>query len=548
MNPLASAKCARRVLMALAAVSALLFAVACGSSNNKITTNNQGFSNTSLNGTYVFSSTGADTTNGVLLAFAGEFTANGSANSPSIAAGGMIDINSFAYGQLSTAITGGSYSVNNDGTGQVTLNFSGGSITLAFVLIAQAAGPTGAPSAHGLISEFDGNGTGSGTLDLQTAGSLTGSYTFGLSGESLVGNNVFPLAMIGTFAYNSATGGITGLSDINNNGGVPGGTTGLTFSNSSITSGSPGNAIFSSYNSSNSLVATYNFHVYMVDPTHLKFIETDAAPILAGDAFTQQTSTLNGVYAYTMASEDSGGFPLAMGGFVTAGSGNQLTSGLEDYNDSGLTPPVNQLTNLSGNFTTPSGGRSLVTIAGFYNGTAGSGITLAAYPSASGVELLEVDGLGITGGMAIAQGSVSSSTVGGSAYAFNLSGFNLTNAWEVDDIAEFASVSSSYTGAEYVNSGGTSGGSTSFDPTFTADTSITGHGTATLPSSSNPSAFYYYLADSGSTALVLETDTNQVGLGGFELQTSTAVDATSAMVSAQHRVMIPRGAAAKRKK
>ena len=63
MNPLASAKCAQRLLMALAAASALMFLAACSSSSST-SVNKQGFSNTSLSGTYVFSSQGFDSANG----------------------------------------------------------------------------------------------------------------------------------------------------------------------------------------------------------------------------------------------------------------------------------------------------------------------------------------------------------------------------------------------------------------------------------------------------------------------------------------------------
>ena len=54
MNPLASTKCAARLLMALAAVSGLFLTAGC-SSSNKVSTNSEGFTNASLTGTYVFS-------------------------------------------------------------------------------------------------------------------------------------------------------------------------------------------------------------------------------------------------------------------------------------------------------------------------------------------------------------------------------------------------------------------------------------------------------------------------------------------------------------
>ena len=60
MNPLASTKCAGRLLMALAAISSILFAAGCGSSSSLTTPNPVGFNNGSLNGTYVISISGTD--------------------------------------------------------------------------------------------------------------------------------------------------------------------------------------------------------------------------------------------------------------------------------------------------------------------------------------------------------------------------------------------------------------------------------------------------------------------------------------------------------
>src|ERR1019366_9231483 len=57
MNPLASSKCARRLLMALAAISGIFITAGCGSSGS-IQSLGGGFSNSSLKGQYVISQTG----------------------------------------------------------------------------------------------------------------------------------------------------------------------------------------------------------------------------------------------------------------------------------------------------------------------------------------------------------------------------------------------------------------------------------------------------------------------------------------------------------
>ena len=80
------------------------------------------------------------------------------------------------------AVTGGSYTITSDGRGKATLSAAnpfGNSMTLDFVLSSKE---------HGLVTEFDGNGSGSGTLDLQSAvtqAQLAGSYAFTLSGIDL---------------------------------------------------------------------------------------------------------------------------------------------------------------------------------------------------------------------------------------------------------------------------------------------------------------------------------------------------------------------------
>lgn len=515
MNSLVSTLHVRRVLLSLATAASLFLTAGCGSSS-PAKTNPVGFGNGSLSGTYVFSSTGVDSS-GVFLAVAGTFAANGTGGNSSITTG-MIDINGFDFTPISTPITGGSYIVRSDGRGKVTLNCNciSNSITLDFVLTAPAGGPSGA-STHGLITEFDGNGTGSGTLDMQNTGSLQGAYSFGFAGASVSGQNLLPLAMAGTFTPSEGT--ITaGLTDINANGNVLGGLPGLTLTGT-VTAGSPGTATFNAYNSLDQLVATYNFDVYMIDPTHLKFIETDLNQILAGDAFTQQNSIPNGVYAYTAQGIDGTGFPLAMGGFFSSDGSSVIGAGLEDYNDAGS---VNELTGITGSFTPFAGGRTEISLSGFYNGNSAiQTATFAAYPSSGGIELLEIDAnFGVTGGFALPQGATT--TIAATDYALNLTAINGSSQtlFEEDDIAEFAVTANNYTGVEDINDEGSTSPPVTFNGTLTADTNVGGHGSGT--STSGQFNFNYFVANNGATALILETDNLQLGIGAFESQNTSA--------------------------
>jgi hypothetical protein len=159
MNPLASTKCAGRLLMALAAMTSILLIASCGSGGSPTRPNQVGFSESNLNGTYVFSSAGSDNA-GYPLNLAGTLVANGSGS----ITGGTIDVVDPALttipSPVAQAITG-SYNVSTDGRGQATLTSTAyGTFVLDFVLTS---------TSHGLVTEFDSNGTSSGTIDLQTA-------------------------------------------------------------------------------------------------------------------------------------------------------------------------------------------------------------------------------------------------------------------------------------------------------------------------------------------------------------------------------------------
>ena len=93
MNSLASlkcgfSKCAVRLSQASWPITGLFLITGCGTAAAWSPPNNQGYSNGNLSGTYVFSSTGVDST-WRFLAVAGVFTADGSGT----LSGGNIDVN-----------------------------------------------------------------------------------------------------------------------------------------------------------------------------------------------------------------------------------------------------------------------------------------------------------------------------------------------------------------------------------------------------------------------------------------------------------------------
>ena len=506
-----------------ATISAFLLVLltACGSSYNAPHPPPGGsFSNSDLKGTYVFSVAGSDSSGG-FIAIAGTFTADGNGN----ITGGTIDVNEPLVGAPATGLTvsGGGYSVATDGRGGyrsgggLTLTVGTSSIGFDFVLTS---------SQGGMITEFDGGGSGSGTFALQssvTQSAITGPWAFNLTGTAGFGTSLcgavsptgsvsIPFATAGAVTL-AADGSVTaGIEDFNENCVSIGGTSGLTITSGSVSLATvPGTATFTASNSQ-----AYTYDVYPVDATHLKLIESDTSSFaVAGDMFTQTTSipTAN---IYTLAGFD----PLTDGPFSAAGildtDGSTVTGGTEDINDAGT---AQEVTSFGGSYTPLTGGRSLLTLnGGFINGgglQACLSCQFAVYPTTGGLQILEVDNAGMTGGIAYTQSATSIASSQG--YGLNLTGSNASS--EEDDIAEFTNNSGTLTGLIDYNDQGVLNGDQVLHGTYAADTTISGRGTITW----GTYQLTTYVVDNATTVFV-ETDANQVGLGSFAEQTVPTVE------------------------
>jgi len=478
----------RNGFVLLLALFALTFLVACGGSSPKaVPPPSGGFTASDLNGTYVFSSTGLDSS-GAFLAIAGTFVANGNGG----ITGGTMDIvdpSVTPASPVAQAIPSGSYTIGQDGRGQAKL----GAVTLDFALTS---------SSHGLVTEFDGLGSGSGTIDLQSAVTLTqlaGSYAFSLAG---VDGSLNPTATMGSFTL-GATGNITtGVQDFNDDG-FP--FLANIISPGTLTLGTGTGPASTTLTTTGALPVSLAFDVYPIDATHMKFIETDYVQFLAGDAFTQVGASIpSGPMVFTAAGLDSNG-PVAMGGLMTSDGTGGFTGGLEDVNDAGTLSPA-QLA-FSGALGGAVGGRVIVNLSGFT-----PAIQWVIYPINGGILMLETDSLAITAGTAYAQtGQTIQASQG---YGLNLSGSN-SGGFEEDDIAEFTTTSTSFSGLVDLNDQGSLTSDKALTGTYAPDSPATGRGSA----STNFFTYEYYVA-SGSTVLLLESDTNQVGVGTMELQTT----------------------------
>ncbi len=521
MNPLASTKYTGRLFMAMAVISSILFAAGCGSNNSVVVVPppNGGFSNSNLSGTYVFSTSGSDSNNEVFLALAGTFVADGKGG---IASGTMdvVDPEYTALSPVAQPITG-SYGVGVDGRGQAKLTSTGyGTFVLDFVLTSVSNGV----ASHGLASEFDGHGTGSGTIDLQTPitslSQLQGPYAFTLAGDDASGN-FYPDFTVGAFTLDQ-NGDITaGVQDFNDfrfpylQLTIPATTAALTLG----TGTGPGKLALTT-----GTFGTLNFDFYPVDATHLKLIETDTAPVLAGDVFTQTGASIpTGPMVFTLGGLDSNSNPVFVGGVVTSGGQGDFTAGLEDANDDGTLSPA-QLSfsgNLDAAESGPTGSRTVVNTAGFYPYNTNGVGQWVIYPSSGGLLILESDSTAMTTGAAFAQ--TSTTLAASEGYGFNLSAINLNNGlgdYEEDDIAEFTTTASGFTGTVDINDQGIQGGTQGLTGTYPIPIDSTGRGGVST------SVFnYYFYVVNPTTFLLLETDANQVGAGAFEEQGSPSSQA-----------------------
>lgn len=483
------------------------------------------FSDATLDGTYVVSFSGTDTSGGYesFFAVAGTITANGAG----AIASGTLDLIDPGLGSVfgagytfSRLPVSGSYSVTGDGRGNgtlaMTINGNPVSIGLDFVLTS---------ASHGLISRFDSGGSGSGTLDVAggvSQGELVGSYAFGLDGVDSTVQNYLSAAGAVTL---DANGNITsGVQDFSDNGDAAN-LQALSLQGN-VTAGAPGTAQLTT---GAAAFGTLHFDVWPIDPTHLKLIETDSTAFLAGDAYvsTGHTGFPAGQLVFTLSGEDTEQGQFASGGVLTSDGTSQVTAGLEQVNDEG---ELAESPSVTGSFTS-SGPRTSLTLDGIYNGylegnspLAGN-YTFAAYPFEDGVVLLETDGgagtsLGISGGDAFVQSATSLSSAAG--YALNLSGANSDG--EADLIAQFTTSGSTMSGIYDANNLGLLVLDASLGPNAAYSAGASGTGAAQFPQLQTTGNSYigaldftYYPVDD-SSAIFLETDSGQTATGVLLLQ------------------------------
>lgn len=466
------------------------------------------FSNASLcnHCKYVFSYAGEDATNGFFLASAGNLLTDGNGN---IVGDGhsFVDLSEGA-GDTMANVTGGNYTIGPDGRGTMNVITSQGTFTLQVSVISPQ---------QALVVRFDALATGSGTMDLANvadfSGIADGNYAFGVSG---VDSGGFSMAIAGRFLSSGGTFPLNNaIQDANDAGTVTQADATLHGNVVSFDSASGRGTL--EFQSTAVKPSTLTFAFYIVDDTHLKLVEIDQVPVLAGDAFSApaiitNASLQSGNYAFTLGGA-SGGGPFAAGGvFKSSGTGT-IGGGDFDTVVNGAARAGSIASTSTYSVTPASSNRlSMSMIVG--NTTLQFGV----YPTSNGTaELVEVDANFVSGGLASAQ---SATTTPQGSFSFNLTG--VSGNLEQDFVGTIATTGANSLGGYLdVNVTGSIFGNTPLatNSVINAPDSF-GRGTTTLfttpPTSATIGLTYYTI--SNSQALVLEVDGSATTVGTLAKQ------------------------------
>ncbi|MHB8404385.1 MAG: hypothetical protein ACYDCJ_03075 [Gammaproteobacteria bacterium] len=298
-----------------------------------------GFSNTSLNGQYVFTfdeiNSGAETgaVGLVTLDGAGDVTGTEDLNGPS--------------GVFNAVSVAGNYSVSGNGQGTLTLDGgSAGTLSLTLSLVVGAA--------EGILTDNTAGRVGGGDLypvtgSVSSLSNVNGNYAISLgSGPVASSNNSIGLLSL-------SGGSITsGSLDENNNGNY--------LQNNSIS----GSYTVGSGNRGTLTLTigaqTSDYVFYAVSPDQLQLIGTDAGTISSGNLDTQTSQAVAaGAYVFQLTGAGTGQMPDAFLASVTLGSSSPTggAATLTMYeNDNGNY----QSTIGSSTYTVDTSGRGLMTI------------------------------------------------------------------------------------------------------------------------------------------------------------------------------------------
>jgi hypothetical protein len=478
-----------------------------------------GFTLSSLSGHYAFSMSGMDPSTGAYFVRTGSFVADGAGN---ISSGleDAVDLGT-AVNQVTLS---GKYNVLANGRGTIVLTDSSGD-TLDWTMELQS-------SSQGLLVETDGNFASSGSFNLQNindflATSITGNYVFDISGVNLAGVNVTNISIVGNIAANGGgtiTGGVIDTNDFNNG----------PISAITLTPGSyqldP--TYGTTYGRGTATFSGRNFAFYIVDVTHIKFIEEDSTGLegTSGDGLMQRgaipttTAAFTGNFVYLVGGASTLGADASVARFTVSNPGT-IGNISFDENNSGKVAHIAQGSNISNatyaiDTANAGSGRGTFTFTDSTGGT--FSYVFYLYSPTSGV-IQDVSSNVVADGTLLGQFG-SPFTLAGLAggYVYNWNGVNVSSSNEEDFIGQFALTSASTNNISGVLDGTVIGASAGnlypmigTQGTLTIATDSTTNNTLQIVAGSPLSSTFHsvaYIADS-NTILILDTDETQVLAG-----------------------------------
>ncbi len=471
---------------------------------------------------------GMDPSDGAYFARIGSFVADGAGNISS-AVEDVVDLGSSVNQDTLT----GKYNVLANGRGTIVLSDPSSNV-LDLTMDLQS-------TTQGLLVETDRNFASSGSFNLQNTAdflttSVSGNYVYDFSGVSTAGTNVTSISLIGYIAPNGSQVISTGVFDTNdaNNGHI---------GPSTISAGTY--QLDPTYGTTNGRgIASFggaSFAFYIVDSTHLKFIEEDPNELVgsSGDALLQSgtipttNAGFTGSFAYLVggSSTMTQGAYAAAARFSVTGTGTIGTISY-DENNAGTANHISQGSNISNatyaiDTTNAGSGRGTVTFTDTNGGT--FSYVFYLYSPTSGV-IQDISANIIADGTLLGQ-SGSPFTLSGLAanYVYNWNGVNNSSSNEEDFIGLYTlgtgstnNITGVLDGTVIGLSNGVSYPDIGTQGTLTIVSDGTANNTLQIVSGSPLSVTYNSVAYvvNAQTTLILGTDSGQV-LAGIATQQQT---------------------------
>jgi hypothetical protein len=422
-----------------------LYAAACGGGNGTFTptptptpTPQGSYSLASLNGTYAFSMSGTDNTQGLSISRIGSFHADGQGNI-TMAIEDVNDGGSFSTFNF-TAAPASNYTMSSNGRGVLTLSHPdvvnpsvADNFTFSIALDS---------TSSGLMIETDGSSTMSGSFRLQTISSTFATvYVFDVSGVDL--GNSTSASFIGQFTTNGVSGVTGGEMDVND-GASPTGA--ITLQPGTITLDATnfsnfGRGTMTLNTTLNSQILNLSYVFYVVDASHLVLVENDTVAATSGSA-TAQTAVPTTVAAFP------GSFVFAVGGaaisqgvfgglaragrFTSDANGNITNLSLDEDFSGGVNafPKAGGFSNVT--FTIDAAGTGRGTL-NFTDVTRNQPFQYVFYMASATQGFIQDDSPNVVadGSITAQSGTFTAASIAGS-YAINWSGVNLSNGFEED--------------------------------------------------------------------------------------------------------------------